>query len=85
MKKIIEVLRLKHEANLSHEKISRSCQLSKGVVSKYLSLAQAKGLGWPLPEDTDEARWRRCCSRQRQARLKRSQDYCPIPGTVLNP
>ena len=55
MKKIIEVLRLKHEANLSHEKISRSCQLSKGVVSKYLSLAQAKGLGWPLPEDTDEA------------------------------
>ena len=35
MKKIIEVLRLKHEANLSHEKISRSCQLSKGVVSKY--------------------------------------------------
>ena len=55
MKKIIEVLRLKHEANLSHEKISRACQLSKGVVSKYLSLAQAKGLGWPLPEDTDEA------------------------------
>ena len=40
MKKIIEVLRLKHEANLSHEKISRSCQLSKGVVSKYLSLAR---------------------------------------------
>ena len=55
MKKIIEVLRLKHEANLSHEKIARACQLSKGVVSKYLSLAQAKGLGWPLPEDTDEA------------------------------
>ena len=55
MKKIIEVLRLKHEANLSHEKIAQACQLSKGVVSKYLSLAQAKGLGWPLPEDTDEA------------------------------
>ena len=55
MKKIIEVLRLKHEAKLSHEKIAQACQLSKGVVSKYLSLAQAKGLGWPLPEDTDEA------------------------------
>ena len=26
MKKIIEVLRLKHEANLSHEKIARACQ-----------------------------------------------------------
>ena len=27
----------------------------QGRPSKYLSLAQAKGLGWPLPEDTDEA------------------------------
>ena len=55
MKKIIEVLRLKHEATLSHEKIARACGLSKGVVSKYLSLAQTRGLGWPLPEGTDEA------------------------------
>jgi len=30
MKKIIEVLRLKYEAQLSHEKIARACQLSNG-------------------------------------------------------
>ena len=54
MKQIIEVLRLKYEAKLSHEKIARACQLSKGAVSKYVSLAKAKGVTWPLPEDVDE-------------------------------
>lgn len=55
MRKIIEVLRLKHEAKLSHEKIAAACGLSKGAVSKYVSLAQAKGVSWPLPDGVDEA------------------------------
>jgi transposase len=55
MKKIIEVLRLKYEAKLSHEQIARACGLSKGAVSKYVSLAEAKGLNWPLPARSDEA------------------------------
>lgn len=55
MKKIIEVLRLKYEAKLSHQQIARACQLSKGAVSKYVHLARARGLGWPLPENLDEA------------------------------
>ncbi len=56
MKQIIEILRLKYEAQLSHEKIARACQFSKGAVSKYVSLAKAKakGLSWPLPEGMDE-------------------------------
>lgn len=55
MKKIIEVLRLKHEAKLSHERIGRACGLSKSVVSKYVSLALAQGMTWPLPEGVTEA------------------------------
>ena len=55
MRTIIEVLRLKYDAGLSHEKIARACGLSKGVVSKYVSLAQVAGLTWPLPDGTDEA------------------------------
>jgi len=43
MRKIIEVLRLKYEARLSHARIARACGLSKGAVSKYVSLAQAHG------------------------------------------
>jgi transposase len=55
MRQITEILRLKHEAKLSHDKIARALGVSKGVVSKYVSLAQAKGLTWPLPESMDEA------------------------------
>jgi transposase len=56
MKKIIEVLRLKYEAKLSHDKIARACGLSKGVVGKYVSATQALGLTWPLPDGIDEVR-----------------------------
>lgn len=55
MKKIIEVLRLKHEVNLSHEKIAKALGISKGAVSKYLSLAEAKSVAWPLAPEVDEA------------------------------
>jgi transposase len=55
MRKITEVLRLKFDAKLSHAKIARALGLSKGAVNKYVSLAQAQGLGWPLPEGLDEA------------------------------
>lgn len=47
MRKINEVLRLKYDARLSHEKIARAVGLSKGAVAKYLSLAAAQGIGWP--------------------------------------
>jgi transposase len=56
MRQIIEVLRLKYEAGLSHERIARACGLSKGVVGKYVSLAHAQDVTWPLPEDVDEVR-----------------------------
>ncbi|MBW6477265.1 MAG: IS21 family transposase [Chromatiales bacterium] len=55
MHKIRDVLRLRHEAKLSHEKIGLALGLSKGVVAKYLSLSQAQGLSWPLPEGMDDA------------------------------
>lgn len=56
MRQITEVLRLKYEAGLSHERIARACGLSKGVVGKYVSLAQIQGVTWPLPKDLDEVR-----------------------------
>jgi transposase len=55
MRKITEVLRLKFQAQLSHEKIARAVGLSKGAVTKYVNLAQAQGFSWPLPADLDEA------------------------------
>jgi len=46
MRKIKDVLRLKLEAQLSHERIAEALGISKGVVAKYASLAAAAGLDW---------------------------------------
>ena len=54
MRKIKEVLRLKHEAKLSNRAIARSCNISHKTVKRYLERAQEAGLGWPLPEGMDE-------------------------------
>ncbi len=55
MRNIKECLRLKFEAGLSHEKIARALQLSKGVVSKYVTAARVAGLDWPALAAMDEA------------------------------
>jgi len=55
MRKIKDVLRLKLDAHLSHERIAAALKLSKGVVAKYVSLASAAGLDWPAIEALDEA------------------------------
>jgi len=43
---IKEVLRLKYDAALSHRQIAAACGISKGVVAKFLALAEANGLKW---------------------------------------
>jgi transposase len=54
MRQIKDILRLKHDAGLSLREIARSLNLSVGVVSKYLQLAAAAGIGWPPPAELDE-------------------------------
>ncbi len=56
MRKIKEVLRLRHELGLGQRQIARSCSIGLGTVHDYLQRAEKAGLGWPLPEDWDEAR-----------------------------
>jgi hypothetical protein len=55
MRKIKEVLRLKFEAGLSHERITAAVGVSKGAVTKYAQRAVAAGLGWPLTPERDDA------------------------------
>lgn len=55
MRKIRDVLRYRHSTHLSLEAIARALNISKGVVAKYLKLANDAGLGWPLPDDLDDA------------------------------
>jgi transposase len=55
MRQIQEVLRLKHQNQLSIREIARSCQLPVSTVWEYLKRAESAGLGWPLPESLSEA------------------------------
>jgi len=54
MRKIKEILRLKHESGLSNRAIARACSISKETVREYLSRAAAAGLGWPLGDELNE-------------------------------
>ena len=56
MRKLRDVLRLRHQAGLSIRAISRSTKLSVGGVQKLISRAQSLQLSWPLPPELDDAR-----------------------------
>lgn len=50
MRQINEILRLRHQAQLSVRDIARSCGLPTSTVGDYLKRAEVMNLGWPLPE-----------------------------------
>lgn len=54
MRKIRDVLRLKFETKLSHERTAAALNLSKGVVAKYVTLANAAGLDWAQTQALDD-------------------------------
>jgi hypothetical protein len=54
MRQITEVLRLNAQG-LSYRQIAQSIGISASTVQSYLERAQRAGLGWPLPDDVDDA------------------------------
>jgi len=74
MRKIKEVLRLKHAGGLSNRAIAGACAIGKETVREYLCRASEAGVGWPLPEGLDdEALERRLFPSGREAPPKRSR------------
>ena len=55
MRKIREILRLRHEQGLSHREIAQACFIGAGTVSRYLHKTAERGLGWPVPTELDNA------------------------------
>ena len=55
MRKIREVLRLRFAHRLSQRAIGQSLRLSTGAVNRCLRRARRAGLGWPLPDELDDA------------------------------
>jgi transposase len=54
MRKIHEVLRLKHVNGATDRAIAQSCSIARSTVGDYLRRAAEAGLGWPLPIDLDD-------------------------------
>jgi len=54
MRRIKEVLRLRHELNMPQRKIAAACGIGKTTVQEYINRARSAGLVWPLPEGLGE-------------------------------
>ena len=54
MSKTRDVLRLKLQVRHSHQQTAAALDISKGVITKYLTLASAAGLDWPQVQGLDD-------------------------------
>ena len=55
MRKIREILRLKHACGLSKRQIAASAGVGASTVSDYLKRAERAGLAWPLPTEMSDS------------------------------
>src|SRR5215207_1464104 len=55
MRKVREVLRLKHTLGMSYRRISEATGIGKTVVGEYVRRAGVIGIAWPVPEAIDDA------------------------------
>jgi len=60
VRKIKEILRLKHACGLSKREIARSCDVARSTVADYLMRARAAGLNWPESAGLTEAELEGC-------------------------
>lgn len=54
MRKIKDILRLRHEAGLSYRGISQALNIGYGTVVDYLNRAKQANLAWPIPPHLNE-------------------------------
>jgi transposase len=81
MRKIREVLRLS-AMGLAQHQIARSCSIVQSTVHKYLKLAQAAKLSWPLPEDLSDQKLDQLLFDQRPDPPSRRVHPPPDFGTI---
>jgi len=54
MRKIREVLRLKHACGASERVIARSLGIGRTAIGEYIRRAAVIGITWPIPDDVDD-------------------------------
>jgi transposase len=55
MRKVREVLRLRHALGVSERQIAVTVGISRSTVGEYLRRAAVIGITWPVPEGMDDA------------------------------
>jgi len=74
MRRIREVIRLKHELGRNHRQISAATGLSKGSVSSYLKRAREAGVTWEMAAALSES--------ELEAQLFKTPNHAPPMGRV---
>jgi transposase len=78
MRKVREVLRLRHALGVSERQIAITVGVSRSTVGEYLRRAAVIGITWPVPERTwTTASLSGGCSRRRRSRRSQAS-HCPI-------
>jgi hypothetical protein len=54
MRKVREVLRLRHALGLSYREISEALRVGKTSVGEFVRRAEVIGITWPLPGELDD-------------------------------
>ena len=86
MRRLRELLRLKHDVGLSHRAIAQACALGLGTVTTYLQRATAAGLTWPLPDDLDDGTLEaRVFARPAAARVRVVPEWGPLHQELKKP
>ena len=55
MRKIRDVLRLTQAVGMSRRLVGQATGISKTAIGEYVRRAAVAGLGWPLPDEIDDA------------------------------
>ena len=55
MRRVREVLRLRHALGMSDRSIAQSLAIGKTTVGEYVCRAKVIGITWPVPEEIDDA------------------------------
>ena len=89
MRRVREILRLKHEGGASDREIARSLSVARSTVALTLERVAAAGLRWPLPTPlTDrvlEAMLYAGHGRQQGARRKAEADWAYVHHELRRP
>jgi DNA-binding transcriptional regulator LsrR (DeoR family) len=76
MRKVREVLRLRHALGVSERQIAITVGVSRSTVGEYLRRAAVIGITWPVPEEMDEGELERRLFTPRRS-MRSRHGRCP--------